>query len=458
MGRSTVGKPPGPEPGPRTPPRRADAPLRVAYIGGGSRFVPSVAHGIAWAMASAAEGPFPVCLALVDPDAGRAERMAAYVRLLAAHRGLPLEALVASREEALEGARLVLCSPGLPERWRLLEEVYARVGWRPPAEGPGAVAEAAAVGPFLLALAREAMARCPGAPLVTLLNPTDILAGAARRRFGAAGLRAVGLCVEVEGLRGALAFLLDAEEEDVVLVHGGVNHVGWVVRFSVAGRDGYGELGERLQALGDHPGLHPGNRLIPELYALTGLIRSSAYHAWPFTLPSPPSGTAGAFPDKRRLAEEAVDAALRSGQPVAEPTRVHPEASPLYYPGTGRAVGRMVRAMAAAEPAVLALQVPYAGEALGWAPEITVEVPTVVAGTEIAPVAVGPLPLGVDGLPRLLGQQRALASDYLAGPDAALLRRALAATPEWGSTAQIRALADAVHERFAAELEAAAAP
>lgn len=436
--------------------RHLGKPLRIAYVGGGSMFVASIAHGIAASMAPPDAPAFAAELALVDPDTERAERMADYVGVLARSRRLPLAADVRSPAAALDGADLVLCSAGLPERGARLEAIYERLGWAGPAEGPGAVAAAVAMGPFFLGLAREAVGRCPGAPLVSLVDPTDVLAGAARRRFGHAGLRPLGLCVEVEGLRGALAFGFGVPEEDVTLVHGGVNHVGWVARFLVAGRDGYADLGGDLAALGGRAGMHPANRMISEIYGLTGLIRSSAYHAWPLVLTdAPPEAEGAVFPNKGRFHREALNAALEAGRPIPEPPRCHPEASPLHYPGTGRAVGRMARALATGEAAVVALQLPYAGEALGWSPEITVEVPAVVTHAGIDPVQIGPLPPGVDGLPRMLGQQRAMGSDYLAGPDEPALRRALAATPQWGSVGQIRALAAALHAEFGAELDAA---
>lgn len=432
--------------------RHLGGPLRIACVGGGSMFMPSIAHGIAASMALPDAQVFGAELALVDPDPGRAERMATYVGVLARSRHLPLTAAMRPLSAALDGADLVICSAGLPERRARLDAIYGRLGWAVPPEGPGVVAEAAATGPFVLDLARQAVGRCPGAPMVGLVDPTDVLAGAARRRFGHAGLRPLGLCVEVETLRGTLAFGLGLPEEDVTLVYGGVNHVGWVARFLVAGRDGYAELGGELSVLSHRAGMYPENRMISEIYGLTGLIRSSASRAWPFVLTATPPA---ALPDGCRLQREALKAALEAGRPIPEPPRCHPLAAPLNCPGTGRAVGRMARALATGEPSVMALQVPYAGEALGWSPEITVEVPAVVTPGGIDPVQVGPLPPGVDGLPRMLGQQRAIASDYLAGPDEQVLRRALAATPHWGSVAQIHALAAALHTEFAAELDAA---
>ena len=428
--------------------------FRVAYLGG-SAFAASVAHGLAAVLPAAG---FEAELALVDEDGGAAGA-AAYVDLLARARGVALRPAVLPRAAALDGARLVLCAPTARQpalALGQLRQTCQAVGWVPPTDGPGAVAAAVAIGPFYLALACEVTRRCPRALLLTALGPADVLAGAARRRFGIAGLRAVGLSVEVEALRATLAHLLGTPEDEILLMHGGVGGVGWVVRFAVGGRDGYGEMGDRLRALAADPGLRPSERALPALYALTGMIRSSPSRVWPFQLEAEPAPEPDSTPPAETAFEAALSAALAGGAPLAEaPPAAEAHASPLLQPGAGRSVGRLVRAMATGEPAVVSLQVPYAGEVLGWSPEVTVEVPAVAAGDQIEPMAVGPLPAGVDGLPRLLGQQRALAADYLAHPDPGLLRRAFAVTPEWGRVDQMHRLAEALHAEFGAALEAA---
>lgn len=435
---------------------RLATPFKLACIGGAPGTCAALAHGVALAIA-APTALVAVELAFAEGDWADAETAAAYAALVGTHDGVPLTARAASIEGALDGADLVLCAGPSIVACQPLDEIYAAAGWCPPAWGPGAVAQACAAGPSFLEWARAAAARCPAAPLVTMTAPVDVLAGAARRRFGLTGLRTVGCSAEVEILRGRLAKLLDTPEEQLLLVHGGVDRVGWVVRFAVGGRDGYGDFGDHIQGLLEDPSLAPENRLIPEVYALTGMIRTSARQAWPFVFAEtldPTPETAAAV--RSASDQQAMVAALRAGRPIAAPPARPADPEAEWNARGGTAVGRMVRAMATGDLAVVSLQVPYAGEALGWSPEITVEVPAVVGGPQIEPMAVGPLPAGVDGLPRLLGQQRALASDYLAAPDLSVLRRALAATPQWGRADQMRALAEGLHAAFAHRLEALA--
>jgi alpha-galactosidase/6-phospho-beta-glucosidase family protein len=372
------------------------------------------------AAAGRAGEAFAVDLRLEVPPGGVTPAGAAALQRLAEAERVPLTVTLAPRAAALDGAEVVLC-PGVPEAWAAVRGVLAACGWADaPAEGAGAVVAAALGAPALLGLAREVAARSAPALLVTLPPVPDILAGAARRRFGVSGLRAVGLGWHLEALRARLAALGGASADAVALVHGGVHRVGWVLRFAVEGREGYGELAERLGAASEP---------LAEVYRLTGLVPTVASGGWPWNPPG-----------------------------VAMPADDAPWAEPGAGEGDGSAVGRLVRAVATGEPAVIGLDVPFGGEALNWAPEVTVEVPAVVVGQNVEPVAVGPLPAGVDGLPRLLGLQRALASDYLAAAAQGQLLRALAATPQWGTPRQWRALAAALHERTGAALEAAVRP
>lgn len=415
------------------------APLRVAYVGNGAR-LPAVLAG---AVRRLEAGHPALHIALADTAPDDAATLAAYAGLVAARAGLHLTASSDALAAALDGAQLVvdggLEPGGLPPG---LAHCLDALGGAA-AGGPGAVVAAVAGGAGFLALAREAARRCPGAPLMTLAKPPDVLAGAARRRFGHTGLRPVGVCGGVEALRRVLATALGVAAEEVTLMHGGVHGLGWVARFAVAGRDGYSEYGDALLGLGERTDLPPEAAAVAQVYALTGLLPAATPSGWPFAAgPAAPDLPA---PSHRAVA---LAAALRSGRPLAG----------VPAAAAGDAVAAVARALGQGLAVVVPLQVPYAGEALGWSPEVTVEAPAIVTREGIAPVQVGPLPPGVDGLARMLGQQRALASDYLAGPDLATLTRALAATPLWGTPAQIRALAEALHAEFAPGLEAALRP
>ena len=88
-----------------------DLSTKIAYIGGGSRFVPSIAHGIADSMKN--EGLYNANICLYDIDRERAEYIAQYCRLLSTPSTSIKIDLVNSQNEALEGADLVFASIGL---------------------------------------------------------------------------------------------------------------------------------------------------------------------------------------------------------------------------------------------------------------------------------------------------------------------------------------------------------
>lgn len=368
-------------------------PLRLAIVGGGLGIGgPALAQVLA-----PHQGPPAFDVAVEDGPGAAA--LGAAVRAA----GCPVQVL--ERAAALEGAALVLCPPRPSAE---ADALWTTAGWPDaPPVGPPALMRTILSGPAVMELARQVTKRAPDALLVLTGQLSDVLAGAARRRFGVGGLRPVGLGVHLAALRLRLAELFGAAPERVALVHGGVHGVGWILRFAVDGRDGYGELPSHIGQ----------DAVLEEVWRLTGLIPTVPEGGWPWGAEAPSP-------------ESAWQLALR----------------------------RLLRAVASGEPDVVGLDVPFSGEALSWPAEVTAEVPAVVVGTHVDPVAVGPLPPAADGLPRMLALQRGLASDYLASPDPAVLLRALAATPQWGSPSAWRRLTVSLEAVLGTTLEHAVRP
>ncbi|MHB1357565.1 MAG: family 4 glycosyl hydrolase, partial [Anaerolineae bacterium] len=189
--------------------------VKLAYIGGGSLFVPSILNGIAQTLRTGAS--FPVEVSLYDVVAGKAQVMAAYGNLLHAAWGLPISVSVAdSRVEALEGADAVLVSVWLQEEHDRIDRLHKTLGFELAEEGPQVAAWAVACAPWSLGVAADMRQYCPGALFVTVMNPTDVMAGIISE---VGGVRAAGLCVEVDGLRGALAYYFHMPAEAILLRH-----------------------------------------------------------------------------------------------------------------------------------------------------------------------------------------------------------------------------------------------
>ena len=422
--------------------------IKLAIVGGGSQFMPSILNGLADALCAPGR-QFRAELALYDVRPEAAERQARYAEVVARAYGLPLTASVpATRDEALAGADLVLLSVWLAEEHRRAQALAQRVGLDPAEDGPAQIAEALSLAPFCRQLGADMARLCPRALFMGLVNPTDILP---RIVEGSSGVRSLGLCVEVEGMRGLLSYHLGLGRDELALDHVGVNHDGWVLRMRARGEDAYPLWAQAAARLAEDPDYHPHAHSGLALYRLTGYLRTSPYHHLPWGYQHPAWAAerlAAAWPDKRRLYAGALEQALQTGEPIVDPWPQHPERSPLNYPFTGRQIGRLARAVATGEPYLSPLQVRNGGAISNWPDETTVEVPVLVGGRSVQPLAMGEAPEWLCGPARLAAVQRRLVADYALQGDPALLHRALAAVPWAAGLPVLEACAQELHRMY----------
>jgi 6-phospho-beta-glucosidase len=130
--------------------------------------------------------------------------------------------------------------------------------------GAGGFAKAMRTVPVVLEIAeRVHELAAPGAWIVDFTNPVGIVT----RALLDAGHRAIGLCNVAIGVQREVARLLAVAPGDVLVEHVGLNHLTWVRRVLVGGRDVLpGLLEEHGAALAAHAGLPL--RLLKELGAL----------------------------------------------------------------------------------------------------------------------------------------------------------------------------------------------
>lgn len=412
--------------------------FKVAYIGGGSMFVPSILNGIADCMKK--KGAFDVCVSLYDKQREKAERMCRYADVVS----ISAKA-TATREESLDGADLIIVSVALYDRLKEIGQALEAVNAHLPEPGPGDAGEAIAVAPFYFDLAKDMKRYCPDVTFVSVVNPTDVIALSMRAK----GIKAVGMCVEVEGLRGALAYYFRVPEESIEMTYAGVNHDGWTLRLTIDGKDGYELLRKRLPEIEKDPYFHPGNYGVMRIFELTGYLRSSAYHTPPFSFDSATGGDSWKRWDgKRESQEQALEEALRTGKPITDPPMIHPERSLVNYPGTGYDFGRMIRAMVTGEGEIVPMQVINNGAVGNFANAVCVEVPTLIKGNELIPQQVGELPEWLGGITRLLGIQRRMIADYLINPSLELLKQSLSVIPILAPTERHLRFAEVIHKAY----------
>lgn len=399
--------------------------FKVAYIGGGSMFVPSIVNGIAWNMNRT--GAFDVNLCLYDIQPEKAERMCKYANILNKSIRSLKSQIAYSLGEVLNQADLIIVSVALYDKYRMLENELDSNNAKLSGVIYEALSEAVAVAPFFYELSNSIKKICPDATLITLVNPTDIIS----LYLNMLGLCSAGACVEVEGLRDALSYYLRIPEESIEMTYAGVNHEGWTLSLKIKGEDGHSkQWREKILKMSDDPDFHPGNYGLLRIFELTGYLRSSAYHHPPFFFESMPGVEKWAnWSGKRENYEKAINKALSEDKPIHDPEWIHPERSLLNYPGTGRAFGRLISAMATGKQEIVPLQVKNNGAVSNIPDDACVEVPTMVKYKKIVPQQVGELPEWFGGITKLIAIQRKMMAEYLIDPTFDKLQKAVSIIP-----------------------------
>ncbi len=222
-------------------------------------------------------------IVLLDPKLDAAKEVKAAGEAIAAAVGGRFK-LVATRSEptAFRNADFVIItiSTGdlemmahdlkIPERYGIFQTVGDTVG-------PGGWSRALRNVPVFVHLARRIEKYAPRAVVLNYTNPLAVLTGAIS---AVSGLRNVGLCHGVFATYRMLQKLFGADESDLAVRFGGVNHFFWVFDFAVKGRPGYPLLKRKLAGRSlddalragetDEMGFHSHHRLCDELYRQFG--------------------------------------------------------------------------------------------------------------------------------------------------------------------------------------------
>jgi 6-phospho-beta-glucosidase len=155
------------------------------------------------------------------------------------------------RREAFEGADFILTTfrPGTHQQAEQDETVPVKYGLQGnETVGIGGIFMAARVAPVLLELCADAEELCPDAWIVNYTNPTQHVADTIRR---ISSLKVISLCDGFLDVIEDLAHFLGVPEEEITVHPAGTNHATWVLRVTVAGKDGYPLLRARLAEVTD---------------------------------------------------------------------------------------------------------------------------------------------------------------------------------------------------------------
>lgn len=207
---------------------------KVACIGGGGVRTPLVVFG----MNECANQLGIDEVVLYDPDVTRARTMAALGRAVVKRDGGSLRVREsATLEDAVEGADFVLSSIRVGGIAARTHDERAAIQHGYPGQettGPAGMAMALRTVPVAIEQARAVHRLAPQAWLINFTNPAGLITQAILQHTRA---RAVGICDTPAEMLHRIAQALEAGPGEVRCEYVGLNHLGWVRKIELRGKD-----------------------------------------------------------------------------------------------------------------------------------------------------------------------------------------------------------------------------
>lgn len=222
--------------------------LKVATIGGGSSYTPEIIEGF---LKRYHELPITE-LWLVDVEAGKEklEIVGNLAKRMVEKAGLKDKMeiyLTLDRREALKDADFVTTQfrVGLLEA-RIRDEriplSFGMIGQE--TNGAGGFAKALRTIPVILDICKDMTELCPDAWLVNFTNPSGIITETVIKYYP--NIKVAGLCNVPVGMKKAVMEVLKAEEKDLEMIFGGLNHFVWGRKVLYKGEDKTREVLEKV--------------------------------------------------------------------------------------------------------------------------------------------------------------------------------------------------------------------
>jgi alpha-galactosidase len=330
-------------------------------------------------------------IALHDIDADRlrtAERMTAWTAAtlgatprVEAHldrRAALRDADVVINTIQVGGARATQVDFDIPSRYGLRYTINDTIN-------VGGVMRGLRTIPVALDIVRDMEAVCPDAWFLNYTNPLAMLVRAASEH---SGIRTVGLCHSVFWTIDTIAGYLGLPREEIDHVSAGVNHLAFLLRLEHHGRDLYPDLRAFVAA-----GRAPEDDLVrAELFRRLGFYptESSEHHAEynPWFIPKGDSVERYHIP-----IGEYLDRVANNLAEYDETKRQLDSGEPFEIEQSGEYAAVIVHSLLTGQPARIVANMPNRGALISnLAADACVEVPALVDGTGVWPVAVGALP------------------------------------------------------------------
>ncbi|HEV2374724.1 MAG TPA: hypothetical protein VGS19_21500 [Streptosporangiaceae bacterium] len=430
--------------------------MKLAILGGGGVRIPAFIRGV---LGGPIAGAFDE-IALFEPNQVRRETMGQLSAWVAQCLGRPEAVTVTDDlEAALDAADFVFSAirVGGDQARVIDEEVALRRGLvGQETTGSGGCAMALRTIPVLLSYCKV-IARCaPRAVLINFTNPAGLITQAVSLHSNVA---VVGVCDTPAQTVASLAAFLGAQQAGIGYSYSGLNHCGWVTSLTIEGEEQVGQLLDRYEELARTD--HTFGGFDPVSVRRTGAIPTEYVYYYDdpqrYVDAVARAGTSrgqdvALFNEKLLTA---VAKALSDGSPYdawlaysdimgmrsatymrtdtgAEPLVSQPSADdaedhrPIGYEGVALAV---IDGLTGRHPGQVVINTRN-GSALGFLdPDDTVEVPALVHGGGVAPLATAPLPQSARGLITCIkAYEREVVSAAVSG-DASLAAHALALHP-----------------------------
>lgn len=218
--------------------------MKIAVIGGGSTYTPELIHG--FSAKGAILGVKEICLQ--DTDKTRLQIVGSFCRRLLRSSGATGISLqeTSSLVEAVTGSSFVLIQirvGGQQARHKdiLLGLKHGLIGQE--TTGIGGFAKALRTIPVVLEICKAVERHAPSAWILNFTNPSGLVTEAILSRTG---LKALGLCNIPMDVKISIAKELGVPQERVKLDYVGLNHLSWVRRVLIDGRDVLPEILEEV--------------------------------------------------------------------------------------------------------------------------------------------------------------------------------------------------------------------
>ncbi|MFT6398391.1 MAG: 6-phospho-beta-glucosidase [Bradymonadia bacterium] len=239
--------------------------MKLCVVGGGSSYTPELLRGIIDEFATLGIND----VVLTDPRQDRLGPVSAFCRKMVDAAGVPICVTTETDlDKALVGADFVVVQIRVGGQEGRHEDIqlglrHGLIGQE--TTGVGGFAKAIRTVPVVLEIARRIEAIAPNAWMLNFTNPAGLVTEAVLNHVRE---RCVGLCNVPIEMQMDLAEILGAKADEVTLDWVGLNHLGWVRRVDLRGKDMLPELLEQIE-----DGV-PGPANVPEIDYPPGFLKS----------------------------------------------------------------------------------------------------------------------------------------------------------------------------------------